>query len=1388
MAVVKNMDSTDEQPTKLTTAVTEKEPPPPGTEEDVIETPVQPSTNSSVTNSAIDDEHEEGEIEDDDEGVLEYEDISSEEEVNIRERIAQLEAMDDELRKINQITGACREDMEHFAHGKQSVIDVRRNAEYECISDEEYDELYLRRYEPIPKPKLLPVRRRKLRPLRTAVQRPIRTSSVSRRHGESKRRVEKRKHEQSSAKKSNVYRTRHKRRKQNVGATTVNIIDSSGSEEDFPLDRARLQAACNINAGKRKTDKENWDALKQKLKLSMQKRKQKQSETSKEVELIVDDPMVLVVDEEDEEDEEVLQLRLQALKSKAEIKEAGVISLIEDPIIPEPVAEEQQLRLIALRSAFTKKHEIRQKKKQGERPYSPSDELFLFTSPIEEEDDEVQIIEDHPETVEIADSSSDEENRMEISPEPHFSEPPETTQAVDMELATSGESRSPLPLAASHEQLIEAKDDSPEIEPPPPSIISRDSQSKHPDEDDEESLRNHLLSNLSANAIEPVPASIGTRPMTPDSISEEEADALRELILSKMHKKTSKKHASPVKNALIVSEVSEKTDITDIPNGIQDKSPVTVPCTMEPLTISINNVALPILPEESQLPSPALNLTVSTNQSKVQPHPNLITLIGKQKTTRKKRKKSSSIGPTAAKGALQQVQQRIPSNNQILAIAVPRPSRTLINTQAVQKASLPPPPKVVFTTKKLVNNPNKLINFNAPVEPVLIPSPKERTKLLENYVQKPVSRMVIQVGNSDSDSDPGYYPAPDPIPDPATALETELRLREAFLRDMDNASPSRVMLESPTYSPAPLTPTSVAEMDNTDSLPEAPVVAGTNDIGFEQRLDQFLKTVRSQIDQSKATAVESEKKTRTTVVQTPTAGSGSSGWGTAAKTARKPIMAPAAPITPSAVRHLPKSAQLEYRRLVARMALLEKQKQQRVTVQPHSRIPPPPPSIAQPQALSGPLHTLTKTINNTSPNETSEVIVNHDLVVTVNCERRDVVSKINSNVQQPSKRFSETLVKRVLINNTVIAGRETNHQDVTPSAIITNDVQPIPASTSDTTHKATENTPVKVGSSVTNRKNNASQDLEVTSLREALRRLPLLKQEDRRKVLTIAEHRFEKHSQKFSHELKELIGTVENAQHERQKQYDLENKVAFLKEKLMVLERALSLHKNRLDDIFPALQESHTKVMASRKRSIELNNICLAIGRETQGQIYSPPSSARNEIHEQLKVLTTETKRLKEMKRLSLDEFKQLTAEQRRMQHEKQRHQIEEQLVKSATPEPPIDELPPVNDESQNKTIETTEPLQIAPELGIPPKQYAKSAPTSRSVSPAIASEQDQHGVTQEAPAALACEIKSQFKQYSSPLVSLKDKSALNIPDGVLCPYQMRGECIDQDCKYDHFK
>lgn len=1169
----------------------------------------------------------------------------------------------------------------------------------------------------------------------------------------------------------------------------VNIIDSTDSEPDYhPLDRARLQVACNVNAGKRKTDKENWDALKQKLKLQMQKRKQKQSESSKEAEIITDEPMVTVADEAvKEDDEEVFQLRLQALNSTAELQEPEVINLVEDPVVPESVVnEEQQLRLDALRSAFTKKHEKRLQRKQGERPYSPSDELYLLASPIEDEaeDDEVQIIEKPTETVEIPDSSTDEE------PESKCPEPPTFSPIVDM---MRNDSSSPAIVeVSSHHKSDPKETSSPELEPPSPPVIG-DLQSKLPEEDDEEMLRNHLLSNLSATALKPTPVrTIESRPMTPDSMAEEEADALRDLILSKMHKK-----ASRIITPAVVPEVSQKTDSYHIPaNG-----PETLPCeVMEPLTISVSD-PLPLPNDVAQISAPALIPTVqSINQSKVQSNPNLITLIGKQKVTRKKRKKSLS----AAKKLHQQHQQQLTENNQVVAIIVPRPSRKLIKAPIVQH---PASPSLTVNTKKLLINPNKLINLNAP--PRIVHSPKERSNLLDTYVQKPVAKMIIQVGQSDSDSDPDYYPAPDSvdIDNPAA----EMHLQEAFLRDLDNASPSRVMLESPSYSPIPTaaTPDGDGGEQHVEATPSSTAPAPNNNnnaeiVPFEQRLDQFLKTVRSKIDQSQAVAAATATTTAvvrdevepavakagakmvtfTDVPMTAGSGIGSGRGSVGGKAVRKPITAPAAaPNTSSAVRHLPKSAQLEYRRLVARMAQLEKQKQQRIPVPSHQPLRPPPP--------------LTKTIINTGPGDTAGPAKSPELVVTVNRDRRDVVDlkSTNSTVpshpqivqQQPAKRGSEPLVKRVLINNAVIAERE----NVTPRSSKDqkiNDKQPPPIDNA----KISGETKSIVDDDI---KQCHNPTVEVSS---ALRHLPALNEEDRLSVLRIAENRYEKHSQKFAHELQDLIGTVENAQAERQRQYDLENKVAFLREKLAVLERALTLHKKRLNVIFPELQESHAKVMSSRQRSIELNNLCIAIGREVQGSGYSPPSTARSEIHEQLKVLTTETKRLKDMKRLSLEEFKELTTEQRRVQHERQKHAIEQELVKSGTttpespdqkPKPSLEHAPSKDDGSRSDTNESAWSKNSYEMHGVS-KLYAKSAPASRSASPVedVPEQDSDPGTMETAAADITCTGGTRFAKYTSPLASLKNQSALNIPDGVICPYQMRGECIDQDCKFDHLK
>lgn len=105
--------------------------------------------------------------------------------------------------------------------------------------------------------------------------------------------------------------------------------------------------------------------------------------------------------------------------------------------------EEQELRLIALKSAVLKKHEARKKRRiaQDERPYSPTDNLLtpdrmsINISDIEDNDN--------------GDANDSDNNNMEISPavsprSTNVQKPEVECQPMDMELAQSDESKSPL--------------------------------------------------------------------------------------------------------------------------------------------------------------------------------------------------------------------------------------------------------------------------------------------------------------------------------------------------------------------------------------------------------------------------------------------------------------------------------------------------------------------------------------------------------------------------------------------------------------------------------------------------------------------------------------------------------------------------------------------------------------------------------------------------------------------------------------------------------------------------------------------------------------------------------------------------------------------------------
>lgn len=174
------------------------------------------------------------------------------------------------------------------------------------------------------------------------------------------------------------------------------------------------------------------------------------------------------------------------------------------------------------------------------------------------------------------------------------------------------------------------------------------------------------------------------------------------------------------------------------------------------------------------------------------------------------------------------------------------------------------------------------------------------------------------------------------------------------------------------------------------------------------------------------------------------------------------------------------------------------------------------------------------------------------------------------------------------------------------------------------------------------------------------------------------------------------------------------------------------------------------------------------------------------------------------MKRLSLEEFKELTTEQRRVQHERQKHAIEQELVKSGTttPEPPdqkpkpsLEHAPSKDDGSRSDTNESAWSKNSS-EMHGASKLYAKSAPASRSASPVedVPEQDSDPGTIETAAADIACKGGTRFAKYTSPLASLKNQrlvteielilkhlfflycgdSALGIQSFVINPFVMR--------------
>nr|XP_040232603.2 uncharacterized protein LOC120955629 [Anopheles coluzzii] len=1317
-------------------------------------------SSGSEAQDAEDEDHEEGEIQDEDEDEQqqqqqqELEDISSEEESTIRERMAALEAMDKKLGMMKKKIAN-----RSIYEGYLDEEDVMNGKENYCYYYPQHQQSSYRTQKTYKSS--APVGREDSR---------HGTSKREKRTSGTKRHAEKPPKEKPVKRSSHRHRKRRKYASRSPSPAQRRPVSTDSEPETTAVDREYLKIACGIGNSKSGRLPGGRNPLKKKLLLqAAQKRKSATVGKRTPVAIVSLDSsssehdMELEDDEgdgeEEEEEEEELKLRLLALSTKPVVREAGLSDIISELQIPSPppppaiqlqtdaTADDQsaeELRLIALKTAILKKHATRCKRREldNEQPYSPSDDIVL--SPVREmpppydpsgvysdgresvellddDTDDVQIVEPQYEHIDLVDSD-DNGNDMEISPlasplggtdraEQDMEE--DSQQPIDMELASSSEnSRSgrPSPIGDGRRSGMDQK------------LLLLHTTAA----DSCDSALFHRRGDL-------VPES---PPVTPDSMEEAEAEALRHLLLTKMRQKQSKRQEQEV---VVRDEMAVPT--------VRDEALETVPTEASSPEVPLQRE--PEVEEEEQ--EEEIHSAPKTQQDPARP--NLITLVDQKQPVRKRRKKSLAIASA--------------SDVPAAPVTPVSPSPTL--------PELPPKPAkaapALVQTQKLVNNPNKLINLNrsaAPSPPMLpataplrTESPKELTTV-DTFVSRPVPKLVIQLGHSDSDSDVDF---------------------------------------------GGVTPESGGAVNGTAMPPTA---------RFEEQLDKFLKSVRSKSTPAGTNEVGEEE-----LLHSERAGA-SSGKSihsirqqqASKQAAKKQPTSSSTMATPTAVKHLSKSAQLEYMKLVARMAQLERDK------------------LARQQTQA----TVRRTSDNGSSSSNAVPRDNSVPKVVVAASEEPVSSK--SAAEQRTEPKSGKSPGR----------RKQSHSGSTPTKV------------------AEAQEPVL--------------DPIERKLQQIRASLPNLTEASRNRLLLTAETQLENHSDSFLSDLEHHNATIIEAQQARRELYHLESRIDLLREKLALLERVHERQRVRTRDTLANLHTTRKKILSGRKRSGELERMCIQIGRAVKGESYQMPVGANGrEVQQQMRILIAEMQQLKSIRKPTLEEFKEemIANHKRRLanaydneqseerqqvvpeeeQEDEEEEEAEEQEVEvQSTPvdgavvvdaeqkcasemseqkeelcdpqtvpneeieqedaedvQEPAEQLEQLDmqsieaakeaDRSDSKPLEQLSVQTDAPEAAdkddhvtvlansatvqAEPQSEVQMRPEEETVPPAPVPDQCQMDNTANETEELVVGESYRIEKYTSPLMSLK-QSAQNIPtDGILCPYELGGQCVDRDCKYEHF-
>lgn len=261
-----------------------------------------------------------------------------------------------------------------------------------------------------------------------------------------------------------------------------------------------------------------------------------------------DDIMIIDDTKSTSEDDEELELRLELLKSKLDendLKDLEVVTKKPEPFVKRQPTEEEELRILALKSAMLKSHERRKnrQKLENERPYSPSEDIIPL----------------HPLTIDI-------DSFMEISP---IVSPVEdknnvdVTDPVDMEI-----SNSPIHYNEFVDDVIDVIPMEDIIYPPEP--IMNIETVEELENDEESALRTLLLSSISTKKLKedekqpdsPEPSNIPS-PMNMSSSDEETLPGITKNLKLALERLKLKHKLNALRKKTIAEMMQEQSDIKE---------------------------------------------------------------------------------------------------------------------------------------------------------------------------------------------------------------------------------------------------------------------------------------------------------------------------------------------------------------------------------------------------------------------------------------------------------------------------------------------------------------------------------------------------------------------------------------------------------------------------------------------------------------------------------------------------------------------------------------------------------------------------------------------------------------------------------------------------------